>query len=304
LASTFIRGLWRYWYATGVGETGLTFIEAVLRIAEARNDTVDASLYEAAGRLAFSLGHSVRARGWLEHGLERFRQMPDMDRRAAEVATNLALAAQAVGDSAGASRAYRLVLDEKKRLGDAWGMAWCLVEIGKHEARRGAEDVAADCCREAARLRVAVGDMVGAEEALSYIVSQDSVNNITGEETGILDNPLLLDIPREWHFAHSYLSLGHMAAEQGDFGAAVPLLCDALAAYREINDASALALTLERLGFVYLRCGAISEARTALEEAVGLRGDWENNAGAFVRTLLNEVSAAERSTAVLTLADR
>jgi predicted ATPase/DNA-binding SARP family transcriptional activator len=304
LASTFIRGLWRYWYATGVGETGLTFIETVLRIAEARNGSVHASLYEAAGRLAFSLGHSVRARGWLEQGLDGFRQMPDMDRRAAEVATNLALAAQAVSDNAGACRAYRLVLDEKKRLGDAWGMAWCLMEIGKHEARRGASEVAADCYREAARLRSEVGDTVGADEAASQAAQWDSVNNITGEEPGIPHNPLLSDIPREWQFAHSYLGLGHMAAEQGDFGAALPLLCDALAAYRKINDPAVLALTLERLGFVYLRCGAISEARTALEEAVGLRGDWENDAGTFVRALLNEVSAAERSTAVLGMTDR
>lgn len=123
----------------------------------------------------------------------------------------------------------------------------------------GTSEKAAAALQEGYLLHTLLGDRGRAMEcrvALARIEGK-------GDDTPTGDAEITVSDP----IAGSYLTLGHVAVEQEDFTAALPLLEEARRGFLAVGDAAAITLTYERIALAALGAGDVNRARHALEEA-------------------------------------
>jgi predicted ATPase len=284
-AARMAASLWRYWYARGRAEEGYHYIRHVLHTLPAHvAHTIRPKLLEGAGRFALSTGAPSDACLWFKEAVDLVRDGPDR-RQAAIAATNLTIAARACGDVDAVREASRLLVQLKEEDGDLWAAAAALVELGNASVTRGDGPLAYQSLSKALRLHEALGDRRGAAEVRTVLARLDP-------DTASVGGRRVIGI-REG-IGYSFLNLGHVACEQGDYDVAVPLLREALSVFQEDGDISNAAIALERLGFAALHGDAPDEARATLEEAVALRqsGVGPMGTAAFPLHLLRELVGA------------
>ena len=292
--------LWRWWYARGKSDEGSRVLESLLAQPAANRTApiLRARACHGAGRLALNLNQAARAGALFAEAAALLGSESENGETSAEsyerqtipisvLATDQGIAARAQNDYDTVLSALETLLAEKRRAGDAWGMAVALTEWGSEQARRGDAQSARQAFARSAFLRRALGDRWGAVEAdLSYAHTFAALND--SERAGELiteaerAKTALGDVQS---IAASFLSLGYVASEQGDWETALPLLRDAASLYRTENDGEAAALVL----WVIARCAAdrdevalaLSAAENALTESQS--GSSPANARPFVQ---------------------
>jgi predicted ATPase/DNA-binding SARP family transcriptional activator len=279
--------LWRYWYARGRAEEGYRYIERALRpapLGENTDGVVRGALLEGAGRFALSIGAATEACRWSKEAVDLLGDSTDR-RRATTAATNLGVAARACGDAAAIQRVARLLVQWKEEEGDVWATSAALMDLGNAAMATGDGPLAYQSFTKALRVRAALGDGGGAAECRTALARLEpaSASASLGRRPGDVRSGI----------AYSFLNLGHIACEQGDYDVAVPLLREALNVFRDDQDAPGVAITLERVGLAGYYGDDHETARAALEEVVALRqsGVGPLEAVAFPLRLLSELAA-------------
>ncbi|MDX1931440.1 MAG: BTAD domain-containing putative transcriptional regulator [Capsulimonadales bacterium] len=262
--------LWRFWYARGHLEEGMQWLEKALRPeTEAIPAPIRIALREGIGRFSISLGQNTLATRWLRQALD-IAQV-HVPAYVPCLAMNLGLAAQSGSDAETVGFAFRILAECKRKEGDLWAEAAALAEVGKALRTTGDPAEREAVLARARILRQGIGDDWGVNEIDSLL---------SGEEPPMFS-------PSE--IGPVYLTLGAIAAQQGDHAIAFPLLRDALNSFREQKNDAAIATTLERLGLSALGSGDYRTARTVLEEAISLRRDGNGReAIPFCEKLLNQ----------------
>lgn len=271
-ALRFGAALWRYWYADGLADEGVRYLEqALAREGSAEEPpNLRASVLHGAGRLLASGGNPLRACALLQASLALQQADPALSaadgdfrdvaiRSLVATATELGIASRSCATPPLTRQAYETVLRVRAGGEDLWAQACALSEIAQAAYDEGDREGAERALRESLRLRQILGDRWGVREttaALTYLVENKGKHNLADRGS----------------IASAFLQLGHVAAEQGDFNVAVPLLKDAFNSYKEENDLAGAALALERLGV----CAASTPgqerfAEETLAEASSLR---------------------------------
>jgi predicted ATPase/DNA-binding SARP family transcriptional activator len=260
--------LWRFWYARGHSDEGIHWLETAIQgETEETSDALRISLREGMGRLATSQGRNTLATRFLRQALDLAQtSCPD---RVGALAVNLGLAAQAGSDAETAQYAFGLAAIGKEEMGDMWGEATSLAEVAKAAKTLGDDEGMRTALQRSRLLRERVGDTWG-EAEIEGVPSSEGVSLFNASGVGPV-----------------YLTLGSIASEQDDHAIALPLLKDALMAFREQQDQSGIATTLERIAVSAIACGDRELAIHSLEEALALRREgFGKDAVTFASNLL------------------
>lgn len=257
LALRITAALWRFWYMEQRVEFGNGYLErAIIAAGTEVTWTVRSHALEGLGRFALNLGHLTRAVGVLQDALDTARSHGDTSaERLTTLATNLLVAACARGDLSRTREVSKLLLALKMRERDIWAAAMVRTELSRASEEFG--DSGGAHAAEARRLLITLGF--------------DAPDTDT----------------QEGNLGYSFLRIGHLAVEQGDYAASVPVLQDAVRAFRNEGSSGGAAVSLERLGIAQARMGYTDAARDVLEEALALRLSGVGKAGEpFTRRLL------------------
>lgn len=198
---------------------------------------LDNDRFDDALRFAASLRRFWRARGYVSDGREWLRKalamaVPRVDPHRGTALHAAGWLAREQGDYAEAHTLFNESLRIHRRLDNAAGIGWALVDLG-FLARYEAEYVAARTLFE---------------ESIGFL-------RRAGESEGL---------------AAALGNLGQIARDQGDLATAETNLSDSLALFREVGDRVGAGWALTALGMVARADGRGAEARTRLEEALSI----------------------------------
>jgi predicted ATPase/serine/threonine protein kinase/DNA-binding CsgD family transcriptional regulator len=246
-------GLWIYWRQHL--HEGRIWLQQVLALpgADART-AARAQALLGAGALAFFHGDFLEAQRLLEESVSIGREIGTAGKRelanALELLGNVALLQGNPDDTRKLAAESLQVYQE---LGEAWGIALALCQLGRAEGERGDLVTASSLLEESAeRLRV-----VGDRQRLALPLN----------------------------------ALGEVALEQGDYAAARARFEEALAAARETVDEQFIADTLANLGRVALRMGEYHESLSFYQQSLALNREQGPKYG-FIKRLAGVAEVA------------
>jgi non-specific serine/threonine protein kinase len=225
-------GLWLYWRQYLY--EGRRWLQQVLALpgAEART-AARAQALLGAGALAFFLGDFLEAQRLLEESVSIGREMGTAGKRelanALELLGNVALLQGNPDDSRKLAAESLQVYQE---LGETWGIAMALCQLGRAEGER--------------------GDLVTARSLLEE----------SAERLRVVGDRQRLALPLN--------ALGEVALEQGEYTVARARFEEALAAARETEDEQFIADALANLGRVAFRMGEYHESLSFYQQSLAL----------------------------------
>jgi predicted ATPase/class 3 adenylate cyclase/DNA-binding SARP family transcriptional activator len=242
---------------------------------------------EAGLRLGGALWRFWMMRGYLTEGRERLTallSLPGAEARTVvrgKALHGAGVLAHRQGDYEGA----RALLEEKlaigRDLGDPYGIAWSLNNLGNvARARDQGDDEAARALREEARALYAEGLAIfrelGDQEGIAWSLKNlGDVALVQGEHEGaraLLEESLAIHRKLGNHrgIAWSVGALGNVAFVQGDYGAARALYQESLAIFRELGSPPDIAYSLYNMGNAATRQGEHQAARALYEESLAI----------------------------------
>jgi predicted ATPase len=238
IALRLARGLGWFWFLRGYLNEGRSWLDSTLA-ASGEPGPIHVGAYAAAGRLARHLGDYGGAIALLERSLALARTV--QDRRAEALALHElgALAGLAEGDAVREAALTEASLALWRELGDAWGTARTLNNLGYEAYLQGDFDRAVSLLDEGVTLARAAGD----RSALGYILD----------------------------------SRGVLAEAQGELERATELYREALAVAQQAGNPLVEAFALSSLAGIAARQGQPARAArmwgaaSALRDAIGTR---------------------------------
>jgi len=236
------------------------------------------SLNELANSEA-SLGDNKNARKDFEEALQIRRDIGDK-RGLGDSLLDVGNFEDDQGDHDEALKMYKEALDLQRDLGNEGMQALCLNNIGSVYSNKGQYEDALTYFQQALQLREKAGvpqDIVEAVHNLGYTLAQ------MGQYDKAISNYLrALDLRRSMNdprgAAIESYGLGMLFLYQGRFGAAIKSEQEALKTFRDIQDKTAwMAQVLGGYGEALILAGRGDEAKTDLDEALGLSRELKNN---------------------------
>jgi tetratricopeptide (TPR) repeat protein len=160
------------------------------------------------------------------------QKLPDVQMALSNTLIFLGTATSMMGDFSQGDLYLQEGLVVKKKLGDAWGSAFCLRQIAVSAQYQ--------------------GDYERSQQALeqSLTISRELGNN--------------------WSIAASLTQLGYIAYLQGRYDQAQQFLLDGLELSRELDDRASVAVALDGLGLLYAAQSNFVEAERILQESINL----------------------------------
>jgi predicted ATPase/class 3 adenylate cyclase len=149
-----------------------------------------------------------------------------------------------LGDDLAARALHEEGLAIWRQLGDKWGMATSLNNLGMVARSQGDSPSARALYEESLAIKRELGD--------------------------------------QWGMGASLNNLGNLAADQGDFPASRPLHEESLAIWRKLGDRGGIATALENLGHVAYEQGDLASARALLLESLTMRRQLGDKLGIVV----------------------
>ncbi len=220
-----------FWYFRGYLREGRMWLEKMLKSDKGQvSAPVLAKALSATGILAFLQSDYPAARGYLERGMQIWRELGDT-RGIAFTGTFLGRTATRQGDPQG-----RALSEESaalfRRTGEKWGLALSLDFLGQ-----------------------VVRDWGDEQEASA----------LHGESL-----TLYQEMGHKWGVALEMSNAGRIALRQGDYGVARSRLEEALAIQQEVGDKRAIAWTLHPIGDLARAEGDLARAISLYEESLGI----------------------------------
>ena len=210
--------------------------------------------------------------------------------------------ARSVGDYQRAKVLHEQSLMLSRRLGDKWGLAWSLHDLGIVAHIQGDPEQATKLYEESLSLSRDLLDRRGMAWALN---SLGIVAHVTGDlerAAALFGESLALkrELGDRWAVSNSLLNLGHLAEQRGEHEQAVVLNSESLIIKHELGDKEGIAHCLSALASVAAHSGQAARAARlfaasqALRESVDLALDPFNRArrDEDVASLRNKLRAA------------
>ncbi len=274
--------LWRFWYETAQVKHGRSWIERLCTEAQGMPERAGMNLFYGAGRLAASQNDLLRAEAYFEKALLLARRNENSDGQT-QALSNLVLMASARAD-------YEAVigyLTENLRLKRAnrsrWKRAYALSALAEAHLQHGDCLEAQKLFAESALIRSEIGDSRGAAEARIGLSQALKSPQLREEATRMEEEALeaIRHLAESSALTSTFLTLGTMAWEQGDFRTAATLFADGLALFEESADKAGCALALECLAEIALCRKDLSLAGDLIARSLDLHRDLEDVQGAI-----------------------
>jgi predicted ATPase/DNA-binding CsgD family transcriptional regulator len=220
-------------------------------------------------------GHLSEGREWLARALAR--DAPVTEHARAKALNGAAVLAREQGDYAVASTLFEDSLAIYRALGDGWGVANALSNLGGVAVFRGEHDLAEEILQESLALWREVGDRWGIAIALGIFGRLARRQGIIDRAEALHEQSISLfrDVGDTWGVARFLSSTAHLVCERGAYDRAAELWRKSLTLFRELGEKWGVAECLEGLARVAAlsrapsRSARLFGAAQALREIVG-----------------------------------
>jgi predicted ATPase/transcriptional regulator with XRE-family HTH domain len=229
------------------------------------------------GYFLFRQGRHPQGREALKSSMSIFEEIPRRDSREYKMALSTTLAflgnvTSVMGDFAEGDRLLHMALDMKQQLGDMWGCAFCLRQIGIAAHYRG--DFAA--ASEALEKSLAISRQLGNPWAIAAALNQLGIDSIAQgnyeRARSYLQDALQGSQAMEDRasIADALDGLGLVSAAQDEVDASHEFFRSSIALLNEIGEQGNLARTLTHYGYALLRMGDRERAHQNFLEALSV----------------------------------
>jgi predicted ATPase/DNA-binding SARP family transcriptional activator len=262
--------LWRFWYGRGHVTEGRRWLAQALSSADGAPDSVRAEALQGAGRLAAAQGDYVEARSMYQQSLDLYRALGNFEQTSILLA-NLGMVINEQGDYDAALEIGKERLALQRETGDRLSIARALDSIANTAISLGDNKNAGEALEESLALRRELNDRWSIIDTLFSLAQvtegkKDKAGALKAEAAQMQES-----LDDRYGIAYSFLNLGCIAAEQGDYPEACTLLQDGLAMLEEIGDKSAVALAHKKIAEVSVYQGNPNAAIESLKSLYGIR---------------------------------
>ena len=269
LACRFGAALSWFWHISGHWSEGRHWLEAALRLAEAKPPTLmRAKALRGAGDMASCQGDYPAARTWIEESATILRELHDTR----ELTLSLSMLSAIIADNDVATS--RALAEESvahaKEVGDSWNLAFSLYLMGLAVAAPDSYTHANELLEQSVALLRQLGD----KRQLSLVLSQfgkmmASQGNLARAETLCRES---LSLARELGYKSVLLrplyDLAKVLRQRGDIDQATTLLQESLMLVRDLGDRCLLAMILHELAYIARARQDMTQATTLLQESL------------------------------------
>jgi predicted ATPase/DNA-binding CsgD family transcriptional regulator len=269
LACRFGATLSWFWHISGHWSEGLHWLEAALRLADAKPPTLmRAKALRGAGDMASCQGDYPAARTWIEESVTILRELHDTR----ELTLSLSMLSAIIADNDVATS--RALAEESvalaREVGDSWNLAFALYLMGLAVAAPDNYTHANELLEQSVTLFRQLED----KRQLSLVLSQfgkmmASQGNMVRAETLCRES---LSLARELGYKSVLLrplyDLAKVLRQRGDMDQATTLLQESLILVRDLGDRCLLAMILHELAYIARDQQNMAQATTLLQESL------------------------------------
>jgi non-specific serine/threonine protein kinase len=273
--------LGEFWWPRGYLNEGRRWLDRILdcrlQIADGKTSEQSAiynlqsaiakALYRA-GELAYGQGEYGPALALLEESLAVYRGRGDK-RGAACALRGLGNVFASQGHDQRAAQSWGESLELFREVGDSWGMAWMLLEIGRNQPNATQR---AALLHESLALARAGGYKRTIATALGNLGKLAFLEGAYAQAERLLEEALAIgrQLRDTWICAWMLSELGRLALSQGDQQAAAARLRESLALFQRGGNQSGAALVLAQMGDLARQQGDSERALASYEESLAL----------------------------------
>jgi predicted ATPase/transcriptional regulator with XRE-family HTH domain len=258
------------------GEAGGGGVEMGLRLAAALGPFWQVRGHISEGRERIASVLSASAPLWDEEGVER-----ELKKVRARVLVQAGALAFLQADYAAARAALEDARDRFLEIGDRYGVADALYNLGDTAREEGDYDTSTRLFDQSLAIVRELGDGYGAMVVLALMSWGEMRVGSYANATAHLEESL--EIARQeqnsYHVALALFGLGEVMVLQGEYEKAAPLLEESLAIRRVIGEQWSTAVSLGALGRLALREGDLARATAMLAESFVLRQEIRDKGG-------------------------
>jgi predicted ATPase/class 3 adenylate cyclase/DNA-binding CsgD family transcriptional regulator len=287
LALRLSGALWRFWRIRGYSSEGWRWLEAALRLPQARGRTAwRAKALYGASEFGKLLAHPA-TRSLLEESVVIYRELGDK-RGLAESLADLGWVLSTQNDVVAARTLQEESVALAREVGDRWILAAALRDLGAFMRYHGDIKSARLFLEESVMLYRVLKDHHALSHTLLHLVQAVMLEGNLTQATALTQESLVLaqELDNGPTIARALHRLAVIKSLQGDAEQAVALLEESLALARDLGDKGQIAYPKLTLGGIVLCQGNLLQAEACAQESLTLFRELGNKEGAALALAL------------------